>query len=162
MLREHITRFILHNCVLPSLLTRSVDVKLSPRIATGHSEPTYVDSISYELKDTPRIFDDVMVARGICHNCAKWNGGSLDFSSTNSSFIYAVGPMHGGSDALDADLQRHTQYGHFTMNLAAARGDPAGFPTDLSKSDNATADGRTTNDRNDSSNAHALIMGTYH
>ena len=70
--------------------------------------------------------------------------------------------MHGGSDALDADLQRHTQYGHFTMNLAAARGDPAGFPTDLSRSDNATADGKITNDRNDSSNAHALIMGKYH
>lgn len=149
-------------CLSPSILTHGVDVKLSPRIATGHSEPTYIDSIKYELKDTSRVSDDVMVARGICHNCGKWNGGSVDFSSTKSPFIYAVGPMNGGSDALDADLQRHTQYGHFTMNLAAARGDPAGFPTDLSKSDNATADGGVTNDKNYSSNAHGFVMGTYH
>ena len=162
MPRNYINRFMLDQCVLPSILIRGIDVKLSPRIATGHSEPTYTDSISYQLKDTSNISDDVMVARGICHNCAKWNGGSVDFGSTKSPFIYALGPMDGGFDALDAGLQRHTMYGHFTMNLAAARGDPAGFPTDLSKSDNATADGQITNDKNYSSNAHGLIMGTYH
>ena len=44
------------------------------------------------------------------------------------------------------------------MNLEAARGDPAGFPTDISKSDNATANGETVVDHDNGSAAHAFIM----
>lgn len=145
--------------ITPSLTT-GADITFSPRIATDNSEPSYTDDIHYELFHGTGIFDGTAVAQGVCHNCASWRGGSVDFKSTNSSFIYAVGPDDAelNSNAKDAGLRRHAEYGKFTMNLLASRGDPARFPTDLSKSDNATASGEITVDHDYGSSAHAFIM----
>ena len=142
------------------LLIVSSDVTVSPRISTGHSEPSFTKDIHYELRNGTGIFDDTMVAQITCHNCNSWNGGSLNFNSTNSSFIYAVGPDDAdlNSNEMDAGLRRHDHYGKFTMNLLAAQGDPANFPIDLSKNDNATASGGITDDHDYSSSAHAFIM----
>lgn len=85
---------------------------------------------------------------------------SVNLTSTNSSFIYAVGPDDADlrSNAKDAGLRRHAEYGEFTMNLLASSGDPAGFPVDLSRSDNATANGGIHDDHDYGSSAHAFIM----
>ena len=141
-------------------LTGSSDVTVSPRISAGHSEPTYTKDIHYELRNGSGIFDDTMVAQIKCHNCASWHGESVDFNSPNSSFIYAVGPDDAdlNSNRLDAGLRRHEYYGKFTMSLSAAQGDPANFPADISKNDNATASGGITDDHEYGSSAHAFIM----
>ena len=146
--------------VIQLSLIVSSDVTVSSRIAAGHSEPSYTKDIHYELRHDSGIFDGTMVASWICHNCASWHGGSLDFNSTNSSFIYAVGPDNADltSSEMDAGLRRHDYYGKFTMDLLAAQGDPANFPTDLSKNDNATASGGITDDHDYGSSAHAFIM----
>ena len=146
--------------ILELSLTVSSDVTVSPRISAGHSEPSYSKDIEYEIQHDSGIFDDTMVASLICRNCASWHGGSMDLSSQNYSFIYAVGPddVNLKSNEMDAGLRRHEYYGKFTMNLFAAQGDPAGFPTDLSKNDNATASGGTTDDHGYGSSAHAFIM----
>ncbi|KAL8796987.1 MAG: hypothetical protein Q9195_000758 [Heterodermia aff. obscurata] len=130
------------------------------RISAGHSEPSYTKDIHYELLNNSGIFDGTMVARWICHNCTSWHGGSVDYNNKNSSFIYAVGPDDAdlNSNEMDAGLRRHSYYGKFTMNLLAAQGDPANFPADLSKNDNATASGGTTDDHDYGSSAHAFIM----
>ena len=90
-----------------SSLIRYVDITFSPRIATGHSEPTYTDSINYTLFDSSGVSDDVAVASGVCYNCVSWKGGgSLDLDSTNTSLIFALGPTGSlNSNALDAGLK---------------------------------------------------------
>ena len=146
--------------VIESSLTICSDVTLSSRISAGHSEPSYTKDIQYELRNDSGIFDGTMVARWTCRNCASWDGGSMDFNFKNSSFIYAVGPDDAdlNSNEMDAGLRRHRSYGKFTMNLLAAQGDPANFPADLSKNDNATASGGITDDHDYGSSAHAFIM----
>ena len=74
--------------------------------------------------------------------------------------IYAVGPDYADlqSNAKDAGLRRHEEYGKFTINLQASRGETGQFPVDITKTDNATADGGTTDDHDFGSSAHAFIM----
>ena len=79
----------------------------------------------------------------------------MDIHSRESPFTYALGPSKNiASNAPDAGLGRHAQYGRFTMNLAAAQGDPAGLPTDLTKSYNAIASGEI---RDDHENFYAIV-----
>lgn len=97
-------------------------ITLSPRIATGHSEPSYTTDIHCDLingnsslpnsnavtgavqshhggppgSDTSS--DGYMILDAVCHNVSAWNGGSLslpsasDSTTKNQDFIFAVGP----------------------------------------------------------------------
>ena len=57
------------------LLITAADVTFSPRIATGHSEPSYSKDIDCTLRNGTGIFDGVAVAQGVCNNIASWKGG---------------------------------------------------------------------------------------
>lgn len=146
----------------------TVDLTLSPRLSTGHVEPSYSREASktmfIEMRDGTGIKDGRYVANGICHNCKTWSSGSIDFDSKTQPMIYAVGPdeLHLSTNALDAGLRRHDYYGSFTMDLQAAKGDLAHFPpTDLSNT-NATVVGHEQNDHEYSSSLHAVAMaGTF-
>lgn len=146
----------------------TVDLTLSPRLGTGHVEPSYSreasKTMSIEMRDGTGIKDGRYVANGICHNCKTWQSGSIDFDSTAQPMIYAVGPdeLHLSTNALGAGLRRHDYYGSFTIDLQAAKGDIAHFPpTDLSIA-NATLVGHEHNDHEYSSSLHAVAMaGTF-
>ncbi|KAL8729668.1 MAG: hypothetical protein Q9166_004617 [cf. Caloplaca sp. 2 TL-2023] len=78
--------------------------------------------------------------------------------------IYAVGPdeLHLNSDANHAGLRRHDYWGHFTIDLQAARGDPAVFPAKNLSTANATAKVDQHNDHEYTSSLHAVAMaGTF-
>ncbi|KAL8713397.1 MAG: hypothetical protein Q9220_002596 [cf. Caloplaca sp. 1 TL-2023] len=138
------------------------NITLSPRVGTGHVEPSYYknNTMSLETKDGTGIKDGRYVINAVCHNCKGWNSGTIDFKSTSQPMIYAVGAdgLYLNSDAKDAGLRRHDFYGSFTMDLSAASGDPLLFPpTDLSNA-NATATGDEHNDHEYSSTVHAIAM----
>jgi len=105
---------------------------ISPRIATGHSEPVFQPEVVVE-----KIFSDeyapaanqvahaIMIAHGVCRNCTRWTKGALDLENTRQPFIYALGadPGKGSSlksDNLNAGLRRHSFYGHFEADMTYA------------------------------------------
>ena len=110
--------------------------------------------------DGSGIFDGTIVAKGICHDCFEWEGGSLDVNSSAQPFTYAVGPdrVRLDSNAIDAGLRRHEHYGQFTMDMVAATGDNAGFPGDISKDRKSTTNGKDENDYDYGSTTHAVFM----
>ena len=97
-------------------LTYDADVTLSPRIAPSHNEPQYSSTIDVTLLPGTGITNGTFVVNAHCRNCKTWNGGSLDFSSTNQPWIYGVGP--GGqsqslkSDSTSATISQHSTFGN--------------------------------------------------
>lgn len=140
------------------------NLTLSPRIASGHSEPVYTPDIKVEaLEGTGLVNNSRYVFNGRCSNCRTWNGGSLDVTSESQSFLYATGPDGDiDSDALDAPLKMHLTYGNFKLDMvhatttsSAAPVIPVSNTTDLV----ATVQGLSVTDKRDTAaQAHAVIM----
>ncbi|KAF7534680.1 hypothetical protein G7054_g5991 [Neopestalotiopsis clavispora] len=143
------------------------NVTLSPRIASGHSEPVYASDIRIEALDGTGLVDNARyVFLGRCANCRSWDdgkGGSIDVTSKAQSFVYATGPDGDiRSDALDAPLKMHLNYGTFTLDMVHATTSTATAPsisisntTDLV----ATTQGLSVTDVSDkAARAHAVIM----
>lgn len=106
----------------------TTDLTISPRIATGHTEPTFASEIQLSILPGTGINNDSFVLNAVCHNCRSWKGGSLDVTSQSQPWIYAFGPANTlQSDKQDAPLRRHREFGHFTMNMQYATG-PGGVP----------------------------------
>jgi len=105
---------------------------ISPRRATGHSEPVFLPEVVVE-----KIFSDdyapaanqvahaIMIAHGVCRNCTRWTKDALDLKNTKQPFIYALGADPGKGSALMSDdpnagLRRHSFYGHFEGDMTYA------------------------------------------
>ncbi|TKA73628.1 hypothetical protein B0A55_07490 [Friedmanniomyces simplex] len=113
-------------------------VTLSPRVATGHSEPSYDKDVSCDLIWANDLLNGNEVTNGggastmnlnaVCYNATKWANGALnigDNASKTQAMIFAVGPgdSHGPnlrSDDLSAGLERHDAYGSFTLDIPHA------------------------------------------
>ena len=96
---------------------RSLDITLSPRLATGHNEPSYSTNIQVSLLDGSGIANGTYTANVRCQNCTSWPTGSLNLKSTAQSWIYAIGPSNSfKSDSQTATIQRHEQYGKLVYN----------------------------------------------
>ncbi|KAH8202957.1 hypothetical protein TruAng_002903 [Truncatella angustata] len=140
------------------------NVTLSPRLASGHSEPVYSPDIKIESMEGTGLIDDTRyVFNGRCSNCRSWNGGSVDVVSKSQSFLYATGPDGDiDSDALDAPLKMHLTYGNFKLDMVHATTSTDAAPiipitntTDLV----ATVQGLSkTGVRDIAAQAHAVIM----
>ncbi|KAI1207351.1 putative iron reductase domain protein [Annulohypoxylon truncatum] len=117
--------------VYPSQSGNSLTI--SPRIATGHTEPVYTPEIDIEMMPgTGRDNSTNMFTfNGRCTNCRSWSGGSgkIDVTSKIQSMMYATGEdrPYLASDARDGPLKMHYNYGTFTMDMVHATG-PAGVP----------------------------------
>lgn len=105
---------------------------ISPRIASGRSEPEFQKDIVVE-----KVFSDdyapaanmvqhgIMIAHAVCRNCTQWAKGSLDLGNTRQPFIFALGADPGKGNALESDdpsagLRRHSFYGHFEGDMTYA------------------------------------------
>ncbi|ETS81642.1 hypothetical protein PFICI_06644 [Pestalotiopsis fici W106-1] len=144
------------------------NVTLSPRIASGHSEPVHTTDIRVEALDGTGLVDNARyVFLGRCANCRSWNingrGGDVDVESKAQSFVYATGPDGDiRSDALDAPLKMHLNYGTFTLDMVHATTADAAAPTiTISNSTDlvATTQGLSVLGKSDTAaRAHAIIM----
>ncbi|KAF5025245.1 hypothetical protein F66182_2711 [Fusarium sp. NRRL 66182] len=108
----------------------SNNVTFSPRLAYGHYEPYYWDSMDYEILDGTGVVDDHMVVTVRCKSgCRSWpsHGGEkgyLDVSEHSSPAVYAFGPKQDFySDAEDAHLKYHSGYGSFTIDIGRTIGE---------------------------------------
>lgn len=104
------------------------NVTLSPRVASENAEPIYNSSFNVALLPGTLISNNNFIVNAQCSNCRSWNGGSLNITSHAQNFIYAVGPdVNLQSDDKAAGMQRHSNYGQFTMDLVQATGN-GGLP----------------------------------
>jgi hypothetical protein len=140
-------------------------VTISPRIADGHSEPTYQSDITIQKQNVDTVTGSrstlVMKADGVCKSCTTWANGGIDLSSTNQPFIFAVGPTFPPieSNSLSAGLSRHEFYGHFTMDMTAATTSSGGsIPIGPYNQKDATQATDTVHDNDPAPHIHGLVM----
>ncbi len=97
------------------------DITVSPRLASGNSEPTYTKDVTVTLMPGHGVVNGTVVVNGRCTGCRKWNGGAVDVKSTTQPMIYAVGPDEGfRSNAPDAGLRRHGDYGESSLQRSSS------------------------------------------
>lgn len=100
------------------------NVTVSPRTASGHSEPSVSSSAQITLLEGSGVEGNTMTANIRCASCSSWSGGSMDFSSSSASWIHATAsgsPIK--SDSVDEDISQHGQdYGSFNWDFSNAKG----------------------------------------
>ena len=147
-------------------------VTISPRIADGHSEPSYQSDITVQkiTASGPQGANSAsgsrgnlkMTADGVCKSCLTWaNGGSIDITNTRQPFIFAVGPTYPPieSDSLSEGLSRHEFYGQFTMDMTAATVSSDGsVPAGPYTQKDASAATDTHMDNDPAPHIHGLVM----
>lgn len=116
--------------------SNGVDLTISPRIATGHSEPEFQKDVVIQKIFTDayapaanKVEHGIMIAHAVCRNCTTWAGGSLDLENKKQPFIFALGSDPGRSTSLQSDdpaapLRRHSYYGHFEGDMTFATSTP--------------------------------------
>lgn len=105
-----------------SSLTCDLDVTLSPRISPSHNEPQYSKDIDVSILAGTGITNGTLVVIAHCRNCKTWNGGSLDFSSRNQAWIYAIGPSQNlKSNSPSASISQHDVFGIHPMSKPCSR-----------------------------------------
>ena len=105
------------------------NVTVSPRLGQGHVEPQYNPSADVTLLEGSGIRDGRMTANIRCSSCDTWRGGSMDFSSSSSDWIFAYRPGESlDSTSLATNIEFHQGYGTWTWDIASARGGNSSNP----------------------------------
>ncbi|KIW01114.1 uncharacterized protein PV09_07402 [Verruconis gallopava] len=95
------------------------NVTLSPRKATGHSQPQFDSSAQAVLTEGSGVSNNVMTANIRCSSCAD----KFDITSSSASLIYAAlsgSPLN--DDSTSATISQHTNtYGTMTMDMTQAK-----------------------------------------
>lgn len=106
------------------------NVTISPRLVSGHAEPSYLN-VSIETFEPTYRDNTTITINAKCSNCQTWKGGSLDRTNTAAPFMWANGPSEKlKSSDMNAAIKRHAVYGVFEMDLTAAVGAP-GIPVTI-------------------------------
>ncbi|MCJ1283405.1 hypothetical protein MMC26_002733 [Xylographa opegraphella] len=129
------------------------NITFSPRLASSHKEPSYSSSIKVSLLDGSGLINGSYVVNAHCQNCTA----SLDLQSTSEPWIYAKGPSNSfrGNSPTDS-IQRHVEYGRFTMNMVQAYG-AAAVPTNVLANSGAAEVGPPNSDNDYTAIAHATF-----
>ncbi|KAF7133775.1 hypothetical protein CNMCM5793_005129 [Aspergillus hiratsukae] len=144
------------------------NVTVSPRSGRGYFQPDYNPEAEIELLDGTGISNGYITANVRCNSCLRWNGGSLDTSSTSSRWVWAEkrGPAIESSDP-EYSIARHDSRGVHAVNMAQARvatvdeTNPFAGQNAASTSQPADQDGTriiTPSSSNKALIAHAVIM----
>jgi hypothetical protein len=134
------------------------NVTVSPRLSYSNTEPSYTTNITYTVGPGSGTSNGSMKASVLCHNCRSWKGGSIDPADTAARFLFASGPGGGlNSNSQSADLQRHSSYGTFTMDLTKAVGEGQ-FPSAVTADTSGTVQDRDVTDHDFYGALHAALM----
>ncbi len=101
-------------------------VTVSPRIGTGHTEPTIAPNVTVQLLAGSGVLtnasNNILTINARCINCRSWSGGSIDVTSKAQNMVFAYGPWVGNPNSVNADLRMHNTDGVFTMDMTKATG----------------------------------------
>ncbi|KAI2746649.1 hypothetical protein DTO013E5_150 [Penicillium roqueforti] len=139
------------------------NITFSPRLSSGEQEPVYSSSIKVDILNGTGISDNVMTVNARCSNCTQWETGSLDLKSTSQPWIFGLGPTGSSaamlrSNSQTANIERHSEYGIFTMDMVRATGGSGGLPTSYTNSTGSVLSKSITNDSNWPSIIHGLCL----
>ncbi|KAH7402255.1 hypothetical protein DE146DRAFT_460671 [Phaeosphaeria sp. MPI-PUGE-AT-0046c] len=100
------------------------NVTLSPRTASGYSQPSFNSDAQVTLLEGSGVSNGMMTANVKCSNCNSWSGGSMDFTSSSGNWIYAYQPSNGPKNSNDqsANIRQHTGHAAFSWTFAQAKG----------------------------------------
>ncbi|BDD60215.1 hypothetical protein MAP00_005360 [Monascus purpureus] len=138
------------------------NITLSPRLSTGHSQPTLNPDAQITLLGGTGVIDGYMVANVLCENCTSWKGGSLDLTSPSTNWIWAYkkgNPLDSNNKA--ADIARHDSTGRQSVNMAQARFTSLNTSNPFAEYNSTTTATSTPLDNSASSSslpAHGYIM----
>ncbi|KAL5379846.1 hypothetical protein DPSP01_008128 [Paraphaeosphaeria sporulosa] len=136
---------------------RGDNITISPRLSTGHTEPSFSPAIKIDVLNGTGIYDDLYVLRAVCHACRVWPNGFLETSSAAAPMLFAFGPGTAKqSDDRNAPLRRHVRYGTFSMDLTAATSGDASVPEAEPQLRGAVIQGMKK-DRDGKDLAHAIL-----
>lgn len=105
------------------------NVTLSPRLGTGHVEPDFDSAAEVTLLAGSGVSNGVMTANVRCSNCNSWSGGTMDFTSSSASWIYAVksgDPLD--SDSTSESISQHGNQGSLDFTISDAKGGSSSNP----------------------------------
>lgn len=123
----------------------STNVTVSPRLGTGHVQPNFnSDASIFVLEGTGITSDGSMVANVRCDSCLSWSGGSMDATSSSSSWIYA----YKNGDPLDttstsADISEHDGTGTLSLDLTSGTGGNSANPFVAAQDSSPTSESAT-------------------
>jgi hypothetical protein len=142
------------------------NVTLSPRVGSGHVQPTASTASTLSLLAGSGISDGVMTANVLCKcymnplglltlidislgsSCQSWSGGTMDFTSTATSWIYGYKTGNAlNTNSVSATITQHDSYGTFSLDLATATG---GNSTNPFLTSSAVTNGTTSVDSSNS------------
>jgi hypothetical protein len=135
------------------------NVTVSPRIATGHVMPQHTEDVQVQVLEGTGIHNGTFVVNAKCTNCRSWDGGSIKTTSTNQAMIWAAGKAGELNDNdLNANIQQHVGYEHFSLDLTKATG-TGGVPVVDASTSTIDNSGPTDDDHwGGASGFHAFLM----
>lgn len=99
------------------------NVTLSARHGTGHDEPEHDLRANVTLLEGSGVANGRMVANVLCTNCARWQGGTSDFSGKGDDWIWAAKTGSAlNSNSMSAAIEQHSAMGSFTWDYSKAQG----------------------------------------
>lgn len=120
--------------------TQGNGVTLSVRSTSAHNTPSPLSNVDLTVQSSS-IENSVMTANIVCRNCAGHEShNSVDLSSHKQPWIWAVGPGDTGgnavsSDSQNANINQHSNYGVFFVNMTATRSNSTATPSISGKAD---------------------------
>ena len=107
-------------------------VTVSPRLGQGNRQPTYSSSSATSITVLSGSYsksDGSMLANIRCDGCISWSGGSMDPTSTSSSWIWAIKAGSSiDSTSLSENLPQHDSMGNFNVDLTKGTGGSSSNP----------------------------------
>jgi hypothetical protein len=99
------------------------NVTVSPRLGKGHVMPQHTNDVQVQVLEGSGIKNGTFVVNAKCTNCRTWDGGSLKTTSTSQPMIWAAGSAGElNTNDLNANIQQHQGYEHFSLDLTKASG----------------------------------------
>lgn len=114
---------IINNISLMTIKTNTcyIGVTVSVRTASTAVQPLAIQNAPYQVFDNS-INNGIMTANIRYYGTTWVKGGSVDVTSTKESWIWALGPGTSiNSDDVNEDLQLHSKYGNFVLDMSAAK-----------------------------------------
>ncbi|THW33188.1 CBD9-like protein, partial [Aureobasidium pullulans] len=135
-------------------------VTLSPRLATGHQQPQYSSALDVEVVSSS-ITNGAYQLMAICKNCTTWSLGTMDTTSTNQPFIFALGPTGSAisSDSTSESIRQHSMYDSFTLDMQQASFSGSDTPALSPSSGAASSDSGSGSASSSSSSDTAMSSG---
>lgn len=118
------------------------NVTLSPRLGTGHVEPSEEPASGATLIAGSGIQNGQMTANILCKSCYRWKGGSMNLTGAGQQWIWASKTGDAiRSNSQSANIIQHDSYASFAVDL------------------NTLSTGNTTNPFLDLANANVTEAG---